>query len=512
MIHRLEGFELDTDRFELRRAGEAVPVEPQTLLILMHLIENRDRLVTKADLVEAIWDGRAVSDWAVSAGIKSARIALGDTATPRRFVRTVHGKGFRFVGAVSGADEPARERLTPSLAVAPFENLGGDPDRAYFAEGLAEDLFTDLSKVPDLRVASRNGSLLFNEAERGLGSVAATLGVEHVLQGSVRRDGPVLRINARLVEAATGRQIWADRFDGRGSEIFAVQDAIGARIVAALKLRLAGGPKGRGTRDAEAYDLSLRGRAEYHLYTPRNLALALAYFERATEIDPDFAEAWAWQSYCRTSLHVFAWPGSDETLDAAAALARKAVALDPGSAVARARLGWVLGFLGAEAEAVGSFEAAASIAPENAEVRYAWGETLNRLGRPDDALPILETSFALERFLPPGWAFGRGHSLILGRRYDAAMEALAPVTERLPGFIPARVQRARMFAEMDRFDDATAEVAAIRAHAPRYGMLNARRMFPYPQEAERARLETGLRAAGLGQVSRPSAPNASGVD
>lgn len=507
MIYRFESFELDTDAFELRRDGALLAAEPQTLLILKYLLEQRHRMVSKANLHEEIWDGRAISDWAVSAGIKSVRQVLGDTGSTRKFLRTVHGKGFRFIANVrvegKNTPSPQTEAGHPSIAVIPFENLSPpdmtleDAQRDYFADGISEDLLTDLSKIPELTVASRNACFAIKQQRLEVRDIGLKLGVDHVLEGSVRQQGGRLRLNVQLSETGSGRQIWADRFEGSSNETFALQDDINAKIISSLQLRLTMPKARRGTISHEAYDQCLRGRAEYYRYTPVHMAKALAFFERATEIDPNYADAYAYQSYCRTAIFVFAMPGSDSNLDTALKLADTAIRLDETSAVAHARRGWILGYENRPQEVVASYEAAIALDPNNAEVFHGYGETLNRLGQAEKALPLLERALGFDSFMPPSWIFPKAHSFALMRRNEEALDLILTVLDRVAGFVPARVQLVRVYHELGDAENAIKTVEAIRGIAPKYSLKNAARMFPYPQAEERERLQSALSKAGM---------------
>lgn len=502
MIYLFGDFALDSDRFELRKSGQLVNAEPQALQILLFLVEQRHRLVSREDLIQTIWQGRAISDWAVSAGIKSARAALFDTDSSRRYIRTVHGKGFRFIVDVhSLGDELAVASTIAAdgrlLWVMPLENQSGEPADAYFADGVMEDLITDLYALPGLRVVSRSASIAATASGDPPAETARHLSASHRLECSIRRAGDKVRISVRLLETAGDSLVWADRLDRTSDSIFALQDEICTRIANALQLAIATARNAPGTRDPTAYDLCLQGRAEYYLYTPANFAKALSLFEAATDRDPAYAEAYAYQSYCRCSLHVFAWPGADETLDQALALGRKAVELAPRLALTHGRLGWVLGFLGNREETIATFEQAVQLDPNNAKAFYAYGETMNRLAMPEKALPLLEKSYGLDSFVPPAWSFAKGHSLGLLRRYEEALFHLLPVPERVPGFVPCRVQTTRVLAEMGRMEEAAAQVKAIRQTAPRYTLAHAKLMFPCPEATERSRLTEALESAGL---------------
>lgn len=500
--YHFDGFTLDLSRFELRRDGQRLQAEPQSLRLLQYLIENRQRVVTRDDLVSGVWGRAVVSDWAVSGAIRALRVVLGDTRTSRRLIRTVHGKGVRFIGTLLEPHSTPVIAVTPgtaSLLVLSLDSIGQDDEGDYLGDGLVEDLITDLTGIDGLTVLSRNAArALTAEAADPQVDLAARYGITHVLRGTLRRNGPALRVNSTLLRTGQGQPVWAGRFDGQMDAVFALQDRMNRAVLAALGVDGAKiGTQPRQNRNPQAYEAYLQGRFEYYLYSPERLVRALAHFERAAALDPGFPEALAFQSYCRTAGHVFAWPGSDETLEDAEALARRAIALQPSSAFCQARLGWVLGYLDRPDEAIECFELATALEPANAEVLYSYGETLNRLAQPARGLEVLEHCFARERFCPPAWEFGKGHSLVLLGQTGASMDHFHAVLARAPRFIPARVQLARALHEAGEGTQAKEMVASIRDAAPRFGLATAARMFPYPVAAERARLISALSHSGM---------------
>ncbi len=389
----------------------------------------------------------------------------------------------------------------PSIAVLPFQNMSGDPEQEYFADGLSEDLITDLSKISGLFVVARNSSFAFKGRSTDVRDVAGQLGVAQILEGSVRKMGPKVRINAQLIDAKTGGHLWAERYDGDLDDIFTLQDEIMAQIVSVMELHLTAADlastERKPTHSAEAYDLCLRGRAEYYRYTPENLTNAMRCLERAIEIDPTYADAYGYLSYCHTSAFEFTWPGARDSLDYALELAEKSLALDNRSSVAHSRLGWVLGFLGEFERATENFEQAIALDPRDAGAYFAYGETMNRAGLPEKAIPLIERAIGMEVVAPPGWDFGLGHGYLLQKRYDEAFAKFLLVLGRLPRFLPARVQLARAYGELDRIPESRAAVEVLREVAPNYTIRSADRMFHYPDEEHRARLHDGLRKAGL---------------
>jgi adenylate cyclase len=258
----------------------------------------------------------------------------------------------------------------PSIAVLPFDNLSGDPEQEYFSDGMAEDIITDISKISGVFVTARSSSFAFKGQSIDVKEVAAKLGVKHILEGSVRKMGAKLRINAQLIDAASGGHIWAERYDGDIEDIFEFQDNIREQIVAALQVSLTPTDKAltkrRQTDSVEAYDLFQKGRASFYRYTREDFLEAIRRFEEAIEIDPNFADAYGYMSLCH---NLYGWavmgPEYDENLDRANELAERGIALDSTSAFALARLGWIQMFLRRYDPAIANLEKAIAMAPNN---------------------------------------------------------------------------------------------------------------------------------------------------
>jgi Tfp pilus assembly protein PilF len=217
----------------------------------------------------------------------------------------------------------------------------------------------------------------------------------------------------------------------------------------------------------------------------------------AATLDPMFADAFAQQAYCRTTLYVFGLPSADKTLGPAEALARQAIKLDNSSALGHARLGWILGYGSKPEETIVAFEAAVACDPENAEVYHACGETMNRLAQPERAEPLLQTAFSKDSFFPPSWEFPQGHTKILVGEHVSAIGHFLSVQERVERFIPARVQLTRAYWEAGDHLAASRTVAEISTIAPKCSLAHAARMFPYPIAKERSRLLNALAGAGM---------------
>ncbi|MGI9520356.1 MAG: adenylate/guanylate cyclase domain-containing protein [Hyphomicrobiaceae bacterium] len=395
--------------------------------------------------------------------------------------------------------EPPIDR--PSVAVLPFANPSRDPDQEYFADGITEDLITDLSKVGGLFVIGRNSSFALKGTQYDTSEVGRQLGVQHILEGSVRRSGNRVRINAQLVEVKSRGQLWADRFDGDLSDIFRLQDEISGRIVASLETRLTRRRLESGLRqqtsDPVAYDLFLKGRAEYYQYTQEHMAKAQRYFQQAIEKDPQYARALEFLSHCLTTAYVFAWGGSEINLAKAIALAERSITLDPQSATGYARLGWIQGYLRLFDRAVENFERAISLEPRSAEAYYVYGETMNKCGEPYLGLPLLERAYGIDSIVPPSWDFAKGHSWILMQRTKDASSVFENVIEHAPQFLPAWVQLVRTYSEENRLEDAQNVLHSTLQPAPQFNLDHAKKMFPYQVEAQARRFENALQTAGV---------------
>ena len=325
MRYLFEECVLDTDRRELRRGADIVPMTPQELDLLDYLIRNRERVVSKDDLIAAVWSGRIVSDAALTTRINAARGAIGDSGEEQRLIKTLPRKGFRFVGAVRQAPtaaaitEAAAERTRPalalpdkpSIAVLPFANLNADPEQEYFADGIVGDIITELSRFSELFVIARNSSFQYKGKAVDVRQVGRELGVRYVLEGSIRRGSDRIRISAQLIDTATGAHRWAEHYDRELEDVFAVQDDVVRTIVALLAahVRKAETERTRGNppNSWQAYDYYLQA-AESQVsfsfsFSLEDLYEARRLLQQSLSVDAHYARSYALLS--RT--HAVAW-------------------------------------------------------------------------------------------------------------------------------------------------------------------------------------------------------------
>ncbi len=420
MIYQFADCSLDVERQELRRGSELVDVEPQVLDLLQYLIRNRERVVSKDDLIEHVWHGRIVSESTLTSRITAARQAIGDSGDQQRLIRTVARKGIRFVGQVrsdksasDGATDANATRIAlqlpdkPSIAVLPFQNMSGDPEQEYFADGMAEEILTSLSYCKSLFVIARNSSFAYKNKTIDVRQIGRELGVRYVLEGSVRRSGDLLRFTAQLVDATSGAQIWADRFDGVIKDIFKLQDRITESVVAAIEpsVQLAEIERLRTkpAKNFNAYDLLLRAQQLEYELTDESLSQAIDYCRQALAIDPNYAQAMALAAYCYAErsqqdwlrdreretaegirlanravelakndanvLWMAAYAARQLSKDAQLAkeLAYRSLQLNPNSAIALAMTGWIEAILAEPAKALEHLHRADRLSPVTQE-------------------------------------------------------------------------------------------------------------------------------------------------
>ncbi|MGH7060903.1 MAG: winged helix-turn-helix domain-containing protein, partial [Stellaceae bacterium] len=294
---------LDLERRELRRGGEAIGLEPKAFDLLAYLVRHRERVVSKDDLLDAVWDGRIVSEAALTTRINAVRRALGDDGKAQRLVRTFIRKGVRFVGEVVEVPNPAAPAAfpatehKPAIAILPFDNLTGDPEQDYFVDGMVEEITTAIARFPWLSVIARNSSFTYKGRAVDVKEVGRELGVRYALEGSVRKSGSRVRIAGQLIDTATGAHIWAEHFDGALDDILDLQDQVAGGVAGAIEPLLRRAETERAdrkpTESLDAYDLYLRAQAQAYKRTRESLAESIRLARLALNIDRSYGPAMA---------------------------------------------------------------------------------------------------------------------------------------------------------------------------------------------------------------------------
>ena len=387
LIYEFENCRLDAASRELLRDGKPVSIEPRALDLLLYMIENRDRALGKDELQDGVW-GTIVTDAALTRCVMKLRKAIESNPAEPILIKTVPRFGYRFTGSLitpgtsssrANADITGPERH--SIIVLPLANLSGDPENEYFSDGIAEEILNLLAKIPNLRVASRTSSFSYKESNTDLKTVARELNADIVLEGSVRRADNRVRITMQLIDALEDDHLWSEIYDRELTDIFAVQAEIANQVVTALTSGEAGPIQPFTQTDSpQAYDYFLRGRQYYHQWDRGGWDYAIEMFERALELDPKYARAWAGLADCMSSKYMWN-DSSPRFLERADECSAKALQLDPASPEAHSSRGFALTLLQNFETAAEAFEKAISIDPMLYEAWYLFGPVENRRGR-----------------------------------------------------------------------------------------------------------------------------------
>jgi TolB-like protein len=525
MIYGFGEFELDLATMELRAGGKAVGVEPQVFALLALLVGNSERLVSKDEIIEKVWDGRVVSDAAVASRVKSARQALGDDGKSQKFIRTIHGQGYRFVAATRASrSEPVisttesgsnseelssmvhqLERIArPSLAVLPFRMIGGDERYAALASALPDELIADLARLQWLFVTARGSSFRLRPDETDFGDIGRLLRVRYCLQGTVEVSEPNLAVTVQLVDTRDGGIVWADRFSGRIDDVHAMREQIRAQVLVALEIRIPMHEASRARLSAvdnldawSAYHLGLQ-----HLYRFNRLdnAAAAALFERAVALDASFARAHAGLSFVHFQTAFMHY-----TNDLAGAIGRarqfaeRGVELDPLDPFVNFTMGRTYWLHGDLDTSLGWLERATDISPHFAQGIYAraWTEAL--AGRASDGRQHVDLAMRLSPLDPLHYAMQATRAfthMLLGE--DAEAAHWAERGARSPGahVLIAMIAAAAHTLKGDR-ERATFWAANVRERSPALTREDFFRAFPIRSDVMRGRVQQALEQSGF---------------
>jgi TolB-like protein len=520
-----EEYVLDLDRRELTRGSKAIAIGPQVFDLLVYLIETREHVVSKDNLLDAVWGGRIVSESTLTSHVNAVRKAIGDSGEEQRLVRTIARKGFRFIGEVRQADasdgfgsprtEPAASDETtapprdlpdkPSIAVLAFQNLSGDPEQEYFADGVVEDIITALSRIRWLFVIARNSSFTYKGRAVDVKQIGRELGVRYVLEGSVRKAANRVRITGQLVDAAAGTHLWAERFEGSLDDIFELQDQVAASVVGAIAPQLERAEieraKRKPTEHLGAYDYYLRGIADLQRGTREAISEAFPLFEKAIELDPDFASAYGAAAWCRFWRKVNGWEIDPEReATEGVRLARRAVELGRDDAVALARGGHALAhFTGDLDVGIALHDRAVMLNPNLAAAWFLGGFLRVWHGEPDGAIEHFARAMRLSPLDPETYRMQAGMAAahLFAGRFDAASAWADKASSDLPSFLLVAAVAAASHALAGRTEQGRRAMDHLRKLDPSLRISNLRDWLPIHRAEDLATFADGLRRAGL---------------
>ena len=528
LVFTFDGFELDTGRFELRCDGARVHVEPQVLSLLIMLAENRERMVSKDELIDAIWDGRIVSESAVAARIKAARKAIGDDGSAQRLIRTVHGKGFRFVGdVVESGGAPATPAPTiqliseaqsakaittalrtardgrPSIAVLPFQLMGEPGAHDIVADALPADIIMDLSRLHWLFVIARGSSFRFRGPDVDPVAVARELAVRYCLTGTIELAGKEVTITVSLIDSEGGT-IWAEQYRGALHELQQMRPEIESHVVASLavqipqnEVRLA---RRRPATELDAWASFHLGLDHMYRFNRQDNAKAAALFAQSLERDPYFSGALGGLSFTHFQSAFMRFADDPATeVEQARVLAQQAVEadrLDPFAHFNVGRCSWLEGRL---EDSIGWFDRATTLSPSFAQGVYTRGLVGVMAGQAEQADADLALAFDLSPLDPLAYGMVSGRALAQLQLGDLTKaEDLAVKAALMPG---AHKHIALIAAVASHIVGKDAEAQHWLARAKQADpAINAEvffASFPFAQNSARETLERSMRELGL---------------
>jgi TolB-like protein len=520
-----EDYVLDLDRRELSRGSRAIATGPQVFDLLVYLVQNREHVVSKDSVLDAVWGGCIVSESTLISHINAVRKAIGDSGDEQRLIRTIARKGFRFVGEVSevpssdGFSSPRTEPVPsndapapalalpdrPSIAALAFHNLSGDPEQEYFADGVVEDIITALSRIRWLFVIARNSSFTYKGRAVDVKQIGRELGVRYVLEGSVRKAANRVRITGQLIDTTTGAHLWAERFEGTIDDIFELQDQIATSVVGAIAPQLERAEIERAQRkptaNLSAYDYYLRGMAKLHHGAREAIDEALPLFDRAIQLDPDFASAYAMAAWCHVWRKVNGWM-TDRPKEVAegARLARRAVELGRDDAVALTRSGHALAHLAGDLDGgIALLDRALVLNPNLAAAWFLGGFLRVWHGESDSAIEHFGRAMRLSPLDQEIYRMQAGMAMahLFAGRFDAASSWAEKAYRNLPSFLMVVSILAASHALTGRTDQARRAMKQLRQLDSTLRISNLGDWLPIHRPQDLTTFADGLRKAGL---------------
>jgi TolB-like protein/DNA-binding winged helix-turn-helix (wHTH) protein len=542
--YRVAQFEIDPIRHEVRRAGESVHIEPQVFDLIVHLMRNRDRIVSKDELIETIWNGRIISEAALSSRVNGARRVLGDNGNDQVFIKTLHKRGFRFVAdvqevrvspdqdiplapvAVASDNAPtdgfpsvdldslndvvseavrADAVTRSSIAVMPFGNMSGDPENDYFSYGLTEDIIRLLARNRWLSVISRHSTIAFQDRQVDPREVGRLLAVKYLVFGSVRKIPDAVRITAELVRTMDGEQLWSETYDLQLASIFEIQEEMATQIAATIEPELSKVEQKLAARKApnslDAWDCYQRGLWHFWRFTNPGFDEAEAYFERAIAADPKFARGHGALGYVNVQRAFVDDPKDRPArLEAALRQAHASVALDDLDCFCQCVLGRALCLMHRNDEALAALDLALELNPSFAQAYFAQGFNLLWYGRETEAEALIDRATTLSPRDSHLWSFHlvRSWTHFSLEEYEIAAEFARRATRPSNANYQAFASLAASLGLSGEAAQAKEAAAGLLQSKPNYSTRTARDGLFFCNDSNFVdRYIEGLRAAGV---------------
>jgi TolB-like protein/cytochrome c-type biogenesis protein CcmH/NrfG len=389
----------------------------------------------------------------------------------------------------------------PSIAVLPFVNISGDPEQEYFSDGITEDLITDLSQISGLFVIARHSVFTYKGKAVKVQEVGRDLKVRYILEGSVRKFGDRVRITAQLVDAETGGHLWAERYDQKLEDIFALQDEVAQKVVNALAIKLTKGEEERlaqrYTENLEAYDYALRGLDYYFRFTKEAQVLALKMFEKAIALDPEYALAYSWLGLTHLHGWTHGWDRDPKVRDLAFDLAQKALDLDDSLSEPHRIMGDIYIYKKQHEKAIAERKKSVSLDPNNADALAGLGEAFIYNGQLEEGIALVEKAMRLNPHHHAYYFFVLGSAFTLQERFDEAEELLKRALIRNPDFFYTHIPLALIYVQTGRLNQASKEIEDALKKNSDLSIAFLNEINPFKDQEINAQMEEGLRKAGL---------------
>jgi TolB-like protein/Tfp pilus assembly protein PilF len=516
-------YTLDVDRRELRCSSEVIDVEPQVFDLLRYLVQNRDRVVSKDDLVAKVWDGRAVADSTIASRINAARRALRDSGRAQTLIRTIPRKGVRFIGDVhaspkgdepafaagaasAGTTEPVRPALRaldrPAVGVLPFVNMSDDPEQEYFSNGISEDIITALSKLRWLSVSARCASFSYKSRSVDLRGIGNALGVGYLVGGSVRKSGRRVRITAQLTDVTTGIQVWGERFDRGVDDAFAAHDEITDAIVATIEPQVYAAENYHAQRKPpeglDGWDLTVQALSHFWRLSRRDNLAAQALLEKAVSINPKHVQALAVLSFSHSCGAHMGWEERAWSVASHQHTHMAAIRADDGDPWAHLAAAFANVHLERVEDALAAFEAALRLNPNFALAHGLYGLALSWAGRWQEGGDAARRALRLSPH-DPFTAIHKGvlgYTAFVARDYDEAMRWARDGIRQRADFAWANRVLVAAAAMKGDTNVAKAALQALRHTQPNISLAWLGQL-PYAQAVEREHYLEAFRRAGL---------------
>jgi TolB-like protein len=509
---------LDNDRRELRRGAELVNVAPQVFDVLVHLLANRHRVVSKDELLAAVWKGRIVSESTLSSRINAARTAVGDSGADQRLIKTLARKGFRFVGEVQevrsasvatqdaskghvrviGEGRFSEAPQMPSIVVLPLVNLSADPEQDYFADGMTAEIITALSRIRWLSVSASGPGFTHKDTVVSAAQAGRELEARYVLEGSVRKGRGRIRIIAQLIDAPGGTHLWSERFDGGLEDAFDLQQRVALSVAGVIEPAVEAAEMRRSARsrinDPTTYDLYLRALADHLSFEKARVLQALELLEQALAREPYYAQALSVAAWCHVQIDTFGWTNDDATnRREGLVLAHRALQVADDDPTVIGRAAFVVGRFGDDINgAIALIDRSLQLNPGFAGGWHISGWLRLFAGYPDLAIEHFGNS---TRLAPRGQrmetltGIGMGH--LLSRRFDEAISVLRVSLEQFPHFAQTYRYLAAAYVHAGRVDEARRIVTRLQ----QVSRIIVPAALPFRNQDHRELVLSGLRRA-----------------